>query len=443
MYRIGEFSKISNLSVKTLRYYDEIGLLEPAETDIFTGYRLYSPSQAADAIKIQALKEFGFSLDEIKCFYQDTDSLLEQKEQMLKKQLQELKSRLHKLESFRKIWNEEGIAMNPVVMTKRENYSEEREFVASMVCNIAEREKARKLLLRYLTENNYQIIGELTENPLSKGEISFKIPVRELFDELPEPANDNIHIPFVNDSRVIGKWELVDTCYEKEDFNPAHIAADKTDSDFHFLYFLPEGERYWCFGWTKGYVLSEFGVPTMRGLNPYEITELQGETYLFLWFKDKDYFFRGAKPTLMVFKQADNHAYTKEEIRLRDKLVEDFFPDDEILGKWKVCDFVKNIEAFHPDRYNAGFPREYLFFREITFANEGRCEVNYGGRILKTPEVNWTKGVLQEVESCLSQQYERRIIAQTEYLFVEFKSGDYFYNHKKPWWYVFTRAAEK
>ncbi len=442
MYRIGEFSKISNLSVKTLRYYDEIGLLKPAETDHFTGYRLYSASQLGDAIKIQALKEFDFSLDEIRCFYQDTDSLLEQKEQLLKKQLWELKARLHKLESFRKIWNEEGIVMNPVVMTKQENCDEERDFVAGMVCNITEQEQARKLLLRYLAENNYQIIGKLTENPLSEKEVRLKLPVRELYDELPEPVNDDICVPFVNDSRVIGKWELVDTCYEKEDFNPAHSIIDETDRDFHFLYFLPKGERYWCFGWTKGYVLSEFGVPTMRGLNPYEITELNGETYMFLCFKDKDCFFRGAKPILMVFRQIDRHAYTKEEIRFRDKLVEEFLPDNEILGKWKVCDFVKTVESFQPDIYNARFPKEYLFFKEVTFADDGKCEVNYGGKILKNPEVNWTKGVLQEVGSCLSQRYERKVIAQTEYLFIEFKSGDYFYNHKKPYWYVFTRVAE-
>lgn len=442
MYRIGEFSKISNLSVKTLRYYAEIGLLEPAETDPFTGYRLYSLSQTGDAIKIQALKELGFSLDEIKCFYQNTDALLEQKEQTLRQQLRELKARLHKLESFRKIWNEEDIAMNPVVMTKREDCSEEREFMAGMVCRLQEREQARKLLLRYLSENNYQIIGELTETPLSEEEIRLQLPVRELYDELAEPDNDDIDVPFVNDSRVIGKWELVDTCYEKEDFNPGHI-INAADRDINFLYFLPEGERYWCFGWTKGYVLSEFGVPKMRGLNPYEIVNLQGQTYMFLWFKDKDCFFRGAKPTLMVFRQVNDHAYTKEEIRLRDELTDDFFPDNEVLGKWKVCDFVKTVESFQPDKYNAGFSKEYLFFKEVTFADEGRCEVNYGGKILKTPEVNWTKGVLQEVENRLSQRYKHRIISQTEYLFVEFKSGDYFYNHKEPWWYVFTRAAEK
>ena len=42
MLKIGDFSKLSRCSVRMLRHYDEIGLLEPAEIDRFTGYRYYS-----------------------------------------------------------------------------------------------------------------------------------------------------------------------------------------------------------------------------------------------------------------------------------------------------------------------------------------------------------------------------------------------------------------
>jgi len=45
MFKIGDFSRISQVSVKTLRYYDEIGLLRPAQVDRFTGYRYYSVDQ--------------------------------------------------------------------------------------------------------------------------------------------------------------------------------------------------------------------------------------------------------------------------------------------------------------------------------------------------------------------------------------------------------------
>ncbi len=45
MFKIGEFSKLTQVSIRMLWYYDETGLLKPAETDPFTGYRLYSTKQ--------------------------------------------------------------------------------------------------------------------------------------------------------------------------------------------------------------------------------------------------------------------------------------------------------------------------------------------------------------------------------------------------------------
>ena len=66
MYKIGELSKLCNISVKTLRYYDAEGLLVPDEIDKFTGYRYYSASKLEDCYRIIALKELGFSLDEIR-----------------------------------------------------------------------------------------------------------------------------------------------------------------------------------------------------------------------------------------------------------------------------------------------------------------------------------------------------------------------------------------
>jgi DNA-binding transcriptional MerR regulator len=65
MIRIGDFSRISQTPVSTLRYYDEVGLLKPVEVDHFTGYRYYAFEQLARLHRILALKELGFSLEEI------------------------------------------------------------------------------------------------------------------------------------------------------------------------------------------------------------------------------------------------------------------------------------------------------------------------------------------------------------------------------------------
>ncbi len=65
MFKIGEFSKLSQVTVKTLRYYDEIGLLKPAEVDRFTSYRYYSVDQLPRLNRILALKDLGLSLDQV------------------------------------------------------------------------------------------------------------------------------------------------------------------------------------------------------------------------------------------------------------------------------------------------------------------------------------------------------------------------------------------
>src|SRR5512136_2701540 len=65
MLKIGDLSKLSRVSVKTLRYYDETGLLKPTQVDRFTGYRYYSFDQLPRLNRILALKDLGFALEQI------------------------------------------------------------------------------------------------------------------------------------------------------------------------------------------------------------------------------------------------------------------------------------------------------------------------------------------------------------------------------------------
>ena len=66
MMKIGEFSKIFGLPVKTLRFYDKAGLLPPAYIDGQTGYRYYTGDQLLTVKRILAYKEQGFTLDQIR-----------------------------------------------------------------------------------------------------------------------------------------------------------------------------------------------------------------------------------------------------------------------------------------------------------------------------------------------------------------------------------------
>jgi DNA-binding transcriptional MerR regulator len=63
--KIGDFARLAQVTVVTLRHYDEIGLLKPVSVDKFTGYRYYSIDQLPRLNRILALKDLGFSLEQI------------------------------------------------------------------------------------------------------------------------------------------------------------------------------------------------------------------------------------------------------------------------------------------------------------------------------------------------------------------------------------------
>ena len=65
MFRIGEFSKLMQVSVRMLRYYDEVGLLNPAQSDPWTGYRMYSVEQIPVLNRILYLRDCGFTVAEM------------------------------------------------------------------------------------------------------------------------------------------------------------------------------------------------------------------------------------------------------------------------------------------------------------------------------------------------------------------------------------------
>lgn len=66
MFRIGDFSRLARVTIRTLHHYDEAGLLQPAHVDEQTGYRYYTAAQLEVLQRILLLKDLGFSLDEIR-----------------------------------------------------------------------------------------------------------------------------------------------------------------------------------------------------------------------------------------------------------------------------------------------------------------------------------------------------------------------------------------
>lgn len=127
MFRIGEFSKLSGLSADTLYHYEKLKILVPMAVDKFSNYRYYDASQLVTVNKILALKDAGFSLEEIYNVLNDDISvpklieMLESKAMLLENTLSNEYNRLERLHTNIFLIKNGGIAqMNKVSIKKVE-----------------------------------------------------------------------------------------------------------------------------------------------------------------------------------------------------------------------------------------------------------------------------------------------------------------------------------
>lgn len=114
--QIGEFSRVCQVSVKTLHHYDRIGLLVPAEVDSFTGYRYYRTEQIDTMNYIRRLKRYGFSLEEIQHLITLSDNreladVLRKQKEKLKREQQEMAIILNELQTHISVFERTGDIM--------------------------------------------------------------------------------------------------------------------------------------------------------------------------------------------------------------------------------------------------------------------------------------------------------------------------------------------
>lgn len=106
MYRIGDFSKITQLSVRTLRYYDEIQLLSPSLRDENTHYRYYDEADFQRAQMIKLLRNLSFSIMEIQdilaTIHEPTDLTyyIKEKQEFVRQEIKEKEALIHQMEQF-------------------------------------------------------------------------------------------------------------------------------------------------------------------------------------------------------------------------------------------------------------------------------------------------------------------------------------------------------
>ena len=243
---------------------------------------------------------------------------------------------------------------------------------------------------------------------------------------------------FVNDEKVIGKWEVIN----KEDAPEKDVTVTLGDGK-QLLYFLPEGEAYWCYSWTKGKLIFSDGYSCFS--NDYIIEEKENDIYMTIHFKSFDFPTTG-ETTKIKLRKINSEKYTREDIARKDDMNKPFVNDKQVIGKWKAFAYIdensNKVKEFMKDPYcleNGCY--ENLYFKEIIFEEEGHCTQLYGDKTLSGDDLQtWTKGfVLRKWNSCACA-YKIFEASGREYMIIEWKSGDYRWGGKSTSYYAFIRA---
>lgn len=122
MFRIGDFSRLARVTIKTLHHYDEAGLLQPSHVDRQSAYRYYDAAQLPTLHRILLLKDLGFSLEQIRdLLHADAQSLattLDARRRELAESIAADQSRLRRLDALRLTLDQRDRANQPPVLLR-------------------------------------------------------------------------------------------------------------------------------------------------------------------------------------------------------------------------------------------------------------------------------------------------------------------------------------
>jgi hypothetical protein len=239
-------------------------------------------------------------------------------------------------------------------------------------------------------------------------------------------------MPFINDEDVIGKWEFYDLIGSQDRYDFTRSRSKIRNKGFREIYFLPNGQRYWIFeGWTKGFLFTHGGGDEPVICNSYTIEKVNDDMYMFVKVDGDGS--TGSESYINVLKKVSGKKYVLSEIGVRDNIDLPFIMDESIIGLWKTIDVVQNIDDFIMN-----VPKMNIFWlKSICFIENGTAIREYGDE--KWYDF-WTKGLLISMEMITASAYEIRIINNEEYLFVEWKMGNYVYGGAVQEYHVFKRS---
>lgn len=251
-----------------------------------------------------------------------------------------------------------------------------------------------------------------------------------------EIRKDDMSYSFKNDEEVLGEWKTVAFVNEIEDFKVDEIVDRglylrglefQTGGTLKYTSQEQdeEGMVEWASpsSWSKGYI-NHYGNETRA---EYEIREVDGKEYLFFQWKSGDYTYSVLDyvPYYVLERgEPTERDFEKElEGRIIDDVTYSFVDDPQVLGQWQVVDFVDSKEVFNPNEKK--WDGEWL--TGLTFYEQGGLEYIIKNKRRPANPDTWSRGYVVNRQSLTRSLYEVVEIEGKEYLFFEWKSGDYVY----------------
>jgi len=250
--------------------------------------------------------------------------------------------------------------------------------------------------------------------------------------------------PFVDDEEAVGKWQLsgmVSGYEEGMAFPDPKQAEPSPYPTVPILYFLPEGQCYWNFYWSKGLLFRACPRYQIILENEYRIEYNNGEAYMLIhWFGD-ECVAGEAESYYLLYHRLDRNRYREIDTHtVRDKVDLPFVPDPSLEGCWRAVACVPCGKAFDPRQQKQD--AQTLFVRRMEIRPDGACIktlCNQSGIFRQV--YRYTSGAILDETRAFAEHYEFREIDGDRYLFVEHKSGDYAFLGKVYCCYVFQKES--
>lgn len=333
MIKIGDFAKIFDVSINTIRFYEEKGLLVPAYVDSYSGYRYYDEENISDMSKILFLKNLNLSLDEIRTY---DDSKIKNKIKEYENEILKIKENINTLnlieqkggiDNMDMFINDERVIGKwklVAISNSKEDYYENKYLDDDFsIKELYLMENGKKYWVISWTKDYIIINGN--KNPYELEDDLMFVKVYGIFDNSEYKyavykkidnknydiedftIKDDTNFDYEPDNELVGNWQAIDFVYNEEQFMPNKkywkydLALDKLsvyyDGNVLISY---NSDKIKKTKYTKGFIANIILDDT---LCKYFYKVDNNKTYLFIEWKNGDYIYSNQVPGYYVFEK--------------------------------------------------------------------------------------------------------------------------------------------